>query len=110
MSLKAFFFLGNTFLFYEKKLLLGICYETLWSIWKSRNDREFNITRLPPTKVASIIKSGTFNSYGLKIGVIREPVFNRFPTSSFSRTRNILQANNMNKRANVDFHINPFKI
>ncbi|XP_023732085.1 uncharacterized protein LOC111879884 [Lactuca sativa] len=44
----------------KKRRLLGIFYGTMWSIWKSRNDRVFNNKRLQPTKLMDIIMSTLF--------------------------------------------------
>nr|KAJ0206005.1 hypothetical protein LSAT_V11C500290320 [Lactuca sativa] len=43
-----------------RKLLLGICYGTLWSIWKAMYYRIFNNNGIPPVKVIEITKSVTF--------------------------------------------------
>ncbi|CAI9267751.1 unnamed protein product [Lactuca saligna] len=44
----------------KKKRLMSIYYATLWSIWKTRNERIFANKRLCATKVADIVKSTTF--------------------------------------------------
>lgn len=44
----------------KKKRVLDICYDTLWSIWKARNERIFNNKMVCATKVADITKSITF--------------------------------------------------
>lgn len=44
----------------KRELLLGIYYETLWCIWKSRNERVFRKNRLPELKVIDFIKSVTY--------------------------------------------------
>ncbi|CAH1428468.1 unnamed protein product [Lactuca virosa] len=41
----------------RRKIILAIYYGTLWSIWKSRNEKVFKKNRLPPDKVTDIIKS-----------------------------------------------------
>ncbi|XP_023762551.1 uncharacterized protein LOC111911013 [Lactuca sativa] len=44
----------------KKKRLLGICYGTLWGIWKARNERLFNNQLMCALKVVNIIQSITF--------------------------------------------------
>ncbi|CAH1415053.1 unnamed protein product [Lactuca virosa] len=44
----------------RSKLLLIVSYGTLWSIWKSMNERVFRRNRLPPDKVCDIVKSLTY--------------------------------------------------
>ena len=44
----------------KNKIFQAICQGAMWSIWKARNDRVFNNRRIPPTKVADIIKSTVY--------------------------------------------------
>ncbi|KAL4572985.1 hypothetical protein LXL04_019777 [Taraxacum kok-saghyz] len=44
----------------KRRILLAIFQGTMWSIWKARNDRLFGNRRIPPTKVADMIKSMVF--------------------------------------------------
>nr|KAJ0209586.1 hypothetical protein LSAT_V11C400182710 [Lactuca sativa] len=44
----------------KRRILQVICYGTLWSIWKARNDRLFNNRRTSQAKIADLIKSLVF--------------------------------------------------
>ncbi|CAH1440647.1 unnamed protein product [Lactuca virosa] len=44
----------------KRRLFLGICYGALWGIWKQRNDRGFNDSKMPPAKCADLIQSTLF--------------------------------------------------
>lgn len=41
----------------KRKILVGIVYGTLWSIWKSRNDLVFKSIKVSPDKIVGITKS-----------------------------------------------------
>ncbi|KAL7617107.1 hypothetical protein Lser_V15G02675 [Lactuca serriola] len=44
----------------KKKVLLGICYGTIWSLWQARNGIIFNQNQITPEKAVDIIKSPVF--------------------------------------------------
>ncbi|CAH1453333.1 unnamed protein product [Lactuca virosa] len=44
----------------KRRLFLGICYGALWGIWKQRNGRVFNDSKMPSAKCADLIQSTLF--------------------------------------------------
>nr|KAJ0203236.1 hypothetical protein LSAT_V11C500267890 [Lactuca sativa] len=44
----------------KKKVLVGICYGTMWCLWKAINDRTFNQSKIASTKVVDMVLSSVF--------------------------------------------------
>lgn len=45
----------------KRKVLINICYGTLWGIWKAKNERLFKKLITTPTKVVDNIQSMVYN-------------------------------------------------